>query len=791
MMKPFYALVLIILTAINLHGQNLSQRHEQVLQALEKGDLAKVETILVELQTAAPRAFTNNSFDYLLGRVRQRLGKNELARQGFLRVVERGGLLGEYALWHLAEIARAAGDLKSERQYLTRILTAYPDSLLIDRARWRLAENCFEGEEYQRAISVYRDIAKGSGRSAREAQLKIGQIEFHTGKAFEARATLEKLLLMGSRDDTVFEAVRLLDEINGRTGTALGVTDHLRRARVYQFNRAFDEARRHFQWIVDRFLSSQDAPEALFEIGRGYYQQGNYDQTILWYERAHAQFPKTREGEQGYYQAGHAHARAERWLPAVERYEKFIAAYPKSEWLPGAHLNAIDALRSAGNDAEALRWCRRTMERFPGELAAATALFSQARIHLSQDQYQAALDDFTQLLGHNLDRAGPSAPNRPEVTFMRGYCLEHLQKWLEAIDAYLSLPEVRDGYYGYRATARLQAMLDEPQAKDAVHGRFEELRKQAQTLRAAGRWAKAAEAIGQALRLTKDQTVRTQLLAQLKQVYLRLPTYRQWSELRVHAVGRQVLFAGQAAPRQRSHRTLASELIFLRLYDEGAMELGAALGQSSRQRKPTSQQLFTLAVTAHRGGHPDEAIRIGETFFAPLIPNDYRLELLPKDLARILYPTPYSEILEKEVVARNLAPHFVLALMRQESKFQTSAKSPAAARGLMQFIPSTAQPVAAKLGMSDFKLDDLYDPKVSIRLAGAHLAELFQSFPDHPVAVAAAYNAGADNVRRWLNRATVNDLDRFVIEIGFRETKDYVYQVMANYWAYQHVGGVL
>jgi soluble lytic murein transglycosylase-like protein len=34
-------------------------------------------------------------------------------------------------------------------------------------------------------------------------------------------------------------------------------------------------------------------------------------------------------------------------------------------------------------------------------------------------------------------------------------------------------------------------------------------------------------------------------------------------------------------------------------------------------------------------------------------------------------------------------------------------------------------------------------------------------------------------------RSRANDPDRYVSEIGFSQTKDYVFKVMLNYWQYQ------
>jgi soluble lytic murein transglycosylase len=122
--------------------------------------------------------------------------------------------------------------------------------------------------------------------------------------------------------------------------------------------------------------------------------------------------------------------------------------------------------------------------------------------------------------------------------------------------------------------------------------------------------------------------------------------------------------------------------------------------------------------------------------------------------------------------------------MRQESGFNPAAKSPAAARGLMQMTVDTAAVYAPRVRLT-VREDDLYRPEVSILLAGEYLAELFRMFPNLPEAVAASYNGGEDNVQRWVKRAVHQDPGIVASEVGFSESKDYVAKVMANYRAYR------
>ena len=79
-------------------------------------------------------------------------------------------------------------------------------------------------------------------------------------------------------------------------------------------------------------------------------------------------------------------------------------------------------------------------------------------------------------------------------------------------------------------------------------------------------------------------------------------------------------------------------------------------------------------------------------------------------MVELLYPAPYAPALLEYAPPRGVDPRFVLAIARQESRFRPEAKSGAAARGLLQFIPSTANSIAAQLGKRDFPQDDLTIP---------------------------------------------------------------------------------
>ena len=131
-------------------------------------------------------------------------------------------------------------------------------------------------------------------------------------------------------------------------------------------------------------------------------------------------------------------------------------------------------------------------------------------------------------------------------------------------------------------------------------------------------------------------------------------------------------------------------------------------------------------------------------------------------------------------------PLWLHAIIWQESKYNPNARSGAAARGLMQFIPQTAAEVAAAIGMPQLAVDGLYDPSVSIRM-GAHYWSTLLDKLKTPEQALAAYNGGMANALRWKNKwpESPEDSDLFVADIGFIETKKYVLSVFAARAAYQ------
>jgi soluble lytic murein transglycosylase len=124
------------------------------------------------------------------------------------------------------------------------------------------------------------------------------------------------------------------------------------------------------------------------------------------------------------------------------------------------------------------------------------------------------------------------------------------------------------------------------------------------------------------------------------------------------------------------------------------------------------------------------------------------------------------------------------AIARQESQFDRAAVSHAGARGLMQLMPGTAREAATKLGLSYNQSSLVENTDYNIQLGSSYFKRMYNQYGSYPLAVA-AYNAGPGNVNRWIRengdpRLPGTDVLRWVEEIPYFETKNYVQRVLEN-----------
>ena len=140
----------------------------------------------------------------------------------------------------------------------------------------------------------------------------------------------------------------------------------------------------------------------------------------------------------------------------------------------------------------------------------------------------------------------------------------------------------------------------------------------------------------------------------------------------------------------------------------------------------------------------------------------------PPWYARLWYPLKYTAIVRGHAANYHLNPALLAAVIEQESKFDANARSSAGAIGLMQLQPATAKGIAKYTGGSKFVVSDLDDPEINVRYGAWYLHHLLQKYGGNQRLALAAYNAGQQNVDRWVAAGE---------GIQYAETRAYVARV--------------
>lgn len=192
---------------------------------------------------------------------------------------------------------------------------------------------------------------------------------------------------------------------------------------------------------------------------------------------------------------------------------------------------------------------------------------------------------------------------------------------------------------------------------------------------------------------------------------------------------------------------------------------------------PTGGQVAMLASFAESLGDHRLALQVGKL-------------AADRSLGAERLAFPLDAIPENARHQTEVETAMVYGIARQESAFDPRARSSAGALGLLQLMPGTAAHTAKALGVK-YSQDRLTsDPGYNATLGAAHLRELLDEFGGSYILTFAAYNAGKNRVREWVQRfgdprsPNVDPID-WIESIPYGETRNYVQRVLENIQVYR------
>lgn len=156
-----------------------------------------------------------------------------------------------------------------------------------------------------------------------------------------------------------------------------------------------------------------------------------------------------------------------------------------------------------------------------------------------------------------------------------------------------------------------------------------------------------------------------------------------------------------------------------------------------------------------------------------------------KEIQKKLHPLGYEELIEKYSAEYDLDKRLVLAVIKCESGFDSTAVSSVGARGLTQITEDTFNWLKTKMDedAKELTFDDMFEPEVAIRFGCRLLSILTNEFKNYEASLA-AYHAGSSRVRGWLEDPELSRDGVTLDSIPFEDTAGYVKKVMKAYETY-------
>jgi soluble lytic murein transglycosylase len=531
---------------------------------------------------------------------------------------------------------------------------------------------------------------------------------------------------------------------------------------------------------ADRAARALDRPDVLRRLNAAELTLlGDALQNHRHFDRAVAVLSLAPHTDQNTFDLGRSYFGDEKYAQAQQTYLRGAAATRDPKWKATFLFHASRAAQLQGNDGAAERWLTAAIA-VPGRFPATSAALTQRlRTRVKQKRFADAAADLAALrrdfpkdhavvegsiayaLGNpraalvTLNAIPPALFDKYdpyEVDYWRARALETSNP-RAAFAAYLNVLRAPvPTHFAYFARRR----LDQAKLQQELAARDVEVQKQI----AAGNWDAARQAETDRYLLSPRDPRR------LADIYRHVPAYAAIIDKKP-----------QPYPSFPLSTTDRGELLMaMGLFDEAVDDL------------PKRYDLLTRSLALNRGNASRESIREIEIFMSS-VPRDYVPQLLPRTVRELLYPRYFYDAIAEDAKKYGADPTLLLSIMREESRFDPRAKSEAAARGLLQFIITTANEIGREVGIVDVSPDDLYDPRVIIRLGAKYVSKLSEKLGGNRYAVAAAYNAGPNQVALWTRLAPTPGDDVFFSSINFDETKHYVRKVMNSYERYGEIYG--
>lgn len=710
----------------------ISRNHEEALRLID------------QLLAENPEQARELGLQYLRGHLLQLLERRQEALEAFAATMSATPELGPYSRYRLALEQERSGHPEVAAGLVATLLRSGPPRSLVAPAMKLLDRTVSEGGDCR----VLRGLEPYRFRTAdrRELMLALAECQARGGDLLEAAQTWIRLLEDDCGDSVARIAAEKLDALETEKKSARA---HMLIGLSFYRHREFDLAVHHLARALVQQPSGDVSPRELYELryalARSHFWEERYGDAATAFGDLAGDTRDPQRKARSLYQQARCYELSGSWDAATAHFRLAVQAEPGG----GSADSALIAdLR--------LQWRR-------GDEGAALAALDQL---LAKRQYSTAARGLLFLASSDLvakrgDRAGEwlgktaelKAVAPRELHYWQGRLAEIRHQPQEAVEHYLvTLRE--DPYDPFAQAARRR--LRGPDLVAVARAAAERLAASSLGEDLYGAW----------LLLPPSHPLRPRVRQKLERQLLGDQKMTAFLHLEVEPVADWPLWkANLERPEEM--------LLALGLFHEG--------GSMVLRHFPVARPdlAYTGSVVLSQTGDTRRSLYIAE-ILDKRVPAALPEPLLPQAFRQLLHPATYLHLIRREAERRRIDPHLLLAIIREESRFDPNAFSAASARGLTQFLFPTAREISQRYELGPVTPGDLERPETAIALGAAYLRDLYEEFDGSEPEVVAAYNAGEPQAALWRRYCVSGEAEEYLTKVAFRETRNYVARVLTS-----------
>jgi len=704
------------------------ENYQSGLKLYLQGDYQQAISLLWNIKYSTLNLPLFIKSQYILGECFKKAEDWDRAIGIYKNLVKSDPLLTDYSLFFLAETYHLKRENHESIATFKEIIENFPQSLIISEANYQIAQNYRELNDLTSALIYYENILKDSQDNQLKANVLLDLSDIYW------------------KEKKYFDSLNCLYEILDKS---------------YKLKRNSEPEElliRYFYWIKENSKEINVPYPIMMKCADILFKYRKYDLAENLYAEIISTFPDAKDIAEVYYNRARALYYKKDYKEAISQCNEIISRFPTSDIITKVHYFLANSIFASGERYSAIEKYNKIITQYPESSYARESYLRLAECYFQLNEPEKGIFQWKQVIEKYTD-----SDQAMNALWNLGRYYTKNNNNSEALEAYRLLAE---------------RFSKSSLGDDALYWRGKTLQKMGLEEEARVIYEKLLREYPLSYyteRITKqrdDLNFVGLIFASKKEDFTNLEEFLL-KYAKIEEKGQLSLLKAE----------LFEEISF---YKESIIELKGTLNYYPGN----IFLLFKLSDVYKKNLDYYNSLNYSEIFFNYLVDNQ-QLDGLPFELWESLYPICFEDIIREYALKYEIDPLLVMAMIREESRFNSWNESAAGARGLMQIIFSTAEWIAPKINIIDFNDEMLFSPKVNINLGCWYIHYLKEKFSNDYILMISGYNAGPGITDQWLERYDQSDLDNFVENIPYAETREHIKKVMKSYQMYKRLAQIL